>query len=149
MQYGWGKIGQTRAVEPLAHRQRVNVLGALHYNGHLTWTTQQRPTTRDDVIAFFDQVADQPHEVPRIVLIDNAGIHKGDPIEKKRRQWAKHGLYLYYLPPYSPELNRIEILWKHAKHFWRRFASKNGAELLGEVQSLMSGYGTKFTINFG
>jgi transposase len=21
---------------------------------------------------------------------------------------------LYYLPPYSPELNRIEILWKHA-----------------------------------
>jgi hypothetical protein len=27
VQYGWGKIGQTRTVEPLAHRQRVNVLG--------------------------------------------------------------------------------------------------------------------------
>ncbi|WP_442789075.1 transposase [Janthinobacterium sp. CG_S6] len=22
---------------------------------------------------------------------------------------------MYYLPPYRPELNRIEILWKHAK----------------------------------
>jgi len=72
--------------------------------------------TRDDVIAFFDQVAAQPHEVPRIVLIDNAGIYKGEPVDKKRRQWAKLGLYLYYLPPYSAELNRIDILWKNAKH---------------------------------
>ena len=149
MQYGWGKIGQTRAVEPLAHRQRVNVLGALRYNGYMIGTTQQRPTTREDVIAFFDRVAGEPHEVLRIVLIDNAGIHKGDPIEKKRRQWAKHCLYLYCLSPCSPELNRIEILWKHAKHFWRRFASRNGVELLSEVQSLMSSYGSKFTINFG
>ncbi|MCD2516871.1 transposase [Massilia sp. G4R7] len=52
VQYGWGRIGQTRAVEPLAHRQRVNVLGALRHDGLLTWTTQQRPTTRGDVIAF-------------------------------------------------------------------------------------------------
>jgi len=29
VQYGWGRIGQTRAAEPLAHRQRVNVLGAV------------------------------------------------------------------------------------------------------------------------
>jgi len=149
VQYGWGKIGQTRAVEPLAHRQRVNVLGALRHGGSLTWTTQQRPTTRDDVIAFFDQVAAQEHEVPRIVLIDNASIHKGAPMDKKRRQWAKRGLYLYYLPPYSPELNRIEILWKHAKHFWRRFVARNGADLLDEIRSLMSGFGSKFTINFG
>ena len=92
----------------------------------------------DDFIAFFGKVAAQRHEVPRIVLIDNAGIHKGAPVEKKRRQWAKHGLYLYYLPPYSPELNRIEILWKHAKHFWRSFVAKNGADLLDEIQSLMA-----------
>ena len=117
MQYGWGKVGQTRALEPLAHRQRVNVLGALRHNVHLTWATQQRPTTREDVIAFVDQIAAQPHEVPRIVLIDNAGIHMGAPIDKKRRQWTKQDLYLYYLPPYSPELNRIEILRKHTEHF--------------------------------
>jgi hypothetical protein len=81
VQYGWTRIGQTRSVEPLAHRQRVNVLGALRYGGQLIWTTQQRPTTRNDVIAFFDQIADQPHSAPRIVLLDNAGIHKGDAME--------------------------------------------------------------------
>jgi transposase len=131
------RIGQTRAVEPLAHRQCVNVFGALLHDGALIWTTHQRPTRRADVIAFFDQIADQPHSVPRIVLLDNAGIHKGEDMEKQRRRWAEQGLYLYYLPPYSPERNRIEILWKHAKYFWRRFVAVNRADLLAEIQSLM------------
>jgi transposase len=149
VQYGWTLIGQTRAVEPLAHRQRVNVLGALRHDGPLVWTTQQRPTKRDDVIAFFDRIADQPHSVPRIVLLDNAGIHKGDVMEKQRRRWAKNELCLYYLPPYSPELNRIEILWKHAKYFWRRYSSADGMDLLAEIQSLTKGFGSEFTVNFG
>jgi hypothetical protein len=54
----------------------------LRHDGQLTWTTQQRPTTRDDVIALFDQIALQSHTVPRIVLINNTGIHKGDLMEK-------------------------------------------------------------------
>ncbi|WP_409521864.1 transposase [Massilia sp.] len=70
-------MGQTRSVEPLAHRQRVNVLGALRHGGELIWSPQQRPTTRNDAIAFVDQIATCPHSVPRIVLLDNAGIHKG------------------------------------------------------------------------
>lgn len=148
MQHGWTPIGQTRSVEQLAHRQRVNVLGALRQDGRLIWTTQQKRTTRNDVIAFFDQIAAQSHSVPRTVVLYNAGIHKGDAMDNQRRRWAKQGLYLYYLPPYSPELNRIEILWKHAKYFWRRFASVNGADLLDEIQSLMKGFGSKFTINF-
>ena len=52
------------------------------------------------------------------------------------------------LAPYSPELNRIEILWKQAKYFWRRFTGLKGRELLSEVESLMKGFGTAFTINF-
>jgi hypothetical protein len=104
--------------------------------------------SRDDVISFFDQIAAQQHDVPRILLLDNAAIHKGEAMEKKRRAWAKQGFYLYYLPPYSPELNRIEILWKHAKYFWRRFTGLKGADLLDEVESLMDGFGSTFTINF-
>lgn len=49
----------------------------------------------------------------------------------------------------QPEINRIEILWKHAKYFSRRFASVNGADLLAEIQSLMKGLGSEFTVNFG
>ncbi len=100
------------------------------------------------MIAFFDQIADQPHAVPRIVLLDNAAIHKGEAMEKRRWHWARQGLHLYCLAPYSPELNRIEILWKHAKYFWRRFVAMNGTTLLDEIRSLMQGFGTEFTVNF-
>jgi hypothetical protein len=54
IQYAWSRIGQVRSVEPQAHRQRVNVLGALRQDGKLVWCTQQRPTVRNDVIAFLD-----------------------------------------------------------------------------------------------
>ena len=148
LQSGWTLIGQTRSVEPLSHGERVNVLGALRHDGKLIWKTQQRPTVRDDVIGFFDELAAQAHAVPRIVVLDNASFHKGKPMEKRRRKWMTQGLFLYYLPPYSPELNRIEILWKQAKYFWRRYLSLKGQELMDEIESLMKGFGTAFTINF-
>jgi transposase len=104
---------------------------------------------RDDVIAFFDSIAEQPRSVPCIVLLDNANIHRGAAMELKREQWQQSGLYLYYLPPYSPELNRIEILWKQAKYFWRKFARLTAGALVDEVNSLMTNYGTELTIISG
>jgi hypothetical protein len=150
VQYGWSRIGQSRCVEPQAHQQRVNVLGALNQDGKLTWVAQQRPTIRDDVLAFFDRLSEQPLPVPCIGVIDNAALHKGEVMEGKRQQWANRGLYLYYLPPYShsPELNQIEILWKQAKYFWHRFVSLKGADLLNEVNSIVNRFGTEFTIRF-
>ncbi|HSN23555.1 MAG TPA: IS630 family transposase [Methylomicrobium sp.] len=148
VQYAWTPIGQTRCAQAQAHGQRVNVLGALRRCGGLTWSTVQGRVVRDDMIAFFDQLAAQPHTIPRIVVLDNASIHKGPIIEERRKQWATKDLYLYYLPPYSPELNKIEILWKQAKYYWRHFVSLTGNELHAEINSLMEGFGKAFTINF-
>jgi hypothetical protein len=50
---------------------------------------------------------------------------------------------------YSPELNRIEILWKQAKYFWRKFVYLTKDSLLQEVRSIMENYRKAFTINFG
>lgn len=148
LQYGWTRIGHTRCAEAGVHRYRVNVLGALGHDGKLLWTVKQQRTVRDDVMAFFDGIASQAHPIPCIVVLDNASIHHGDAMEQKRRQWQRRGLYLYYLPPYSPELNRIEILWKQAKYFWRKFVRLTAGALVDEVTSLMTNYGTEFTINF-
>ena len=149
VQYGWAAIGRTRCAESGSHRQRVNVLGALGCDNKLVWHAQSKTTEREDVMAFFDQIAERAHPVPCIVVLDNAGIHKGEVMQERRRQWQQKGLHLYYLPPYSPELNRIEILWKQAKYFWRKFVRLTGDDLIEEVRSIMKNYGTKFTINFG
>jgi hypothetical protein len=73
------------------------VLGTLRHDGQLIWTTQQRPTTRDDIIAFFDRIADQSPSVPRIVLLHNAGIHKGDAMEKIAPPLGQEGTVLVLL----------------------------------------------------
>lgn len=148
VQYGWMRMAQTRCALSGSHRQRVNVLGALRHDHALIWRLHEKRTAREDVMAFFDDLAERPHARPRIVVLDNARIHKGEPMEEKRRAWEQKGLYLYYLPPYSPELNRIEILWKQAKYFWRKFLHLTGDSLREEVRSIMENYGKAFTVNF-
>ena len=49
---------------------------------------------------------------------------------------------------YSPELNAIEILGKHAKYFWRRFLVLSGLELQHELDARLRGFGSEHTITF-
>jgi transposase len=55
---------------------------------------------------------------------------------------------LFYLPPYSPELNLIEIVWKQAKYHWRRFVTWTKETIDAEIAKLLDAYGSKFQIDF-
>ena len=136
LQSGWSLRGTTRSYCPVSHWERVNVLGCLQKGAGLVWETLTHTVQRTDVIAFFDRLAAQMTR-NTIVVLDNAAIHRGAAMREKQAQWEKKGLLLWYLPPYSPELNAIEILWKHAKYFWRRFLALSGLELQHEVDALM------------
>ena len=46
-------------------------------------------------------------------------------------------MMLFYLPPYSPELNMIEILWKQAKYHWRRFITWTHDTIDSEIDALL------------
>lgn len=79
---------------------------------------------------------------------DNASIHRNIDAEKLDLWRVEHRLILLHLPPYSPELNPIEIVWKHTKYHWRRFISWSKAQLLAKVQQLMEGVGSEFIVSF-
>lgn len=147
IQSGWSLRGATRTYCPLSHRQRVNVLGCLQKGARLVWETVTHTVERADVIAFFDRLVTQVAG-KTVVVLDNAPIHRGEAMREKQAEWETKGLSLLYLPPYSPELNAIEILWKQAKYFWRRFLALSGLELQQEVDALMQGYGSEYTISF-
>ncbi len=102
---------------------------------------------RENVIAFFDRLVEDI-ACKTVVILDNASIHRGEPMKEKQEQWARKGLHLLYPPAYSPEFNAIEILWKQAKYFWRRSIALAGMELQQEVDALMRGFGTEYTIGF-
>ncbi|WP_280985105.1 transposase [Desulfobacter postgatei] len=57
--------------------------------------------------------------------------------------------FLYFIPKYSPELNLIEILWKHIKYFWLSTSAYKGFEFLKtELNNILASVGKEFTISF-
>ena len=55
---------------------------------------------------------------PTRLVLDNASIHRAACVRERLAEWAEKGLTLCFLPAYSPELNKIEILWHRCKHYW-------------------------------
>ena len=54
---------------------------------------------------------------PTVIIHDNASIHRSQLAKKKHQIWSKQGLSVFFLPPYSPEMNRIEEQWLYAKRY--------------------------------
>jgi hypothetical protein len=50
------------------------------------------------------------------IVPDNASAHVAKVFRGRRRQPAKVRVELFCLPPYSPELNDIELVWRQAKY---------------------------------
>jgi transposase len=65
-----------------------------------------------------------------VVVLDNASIHKSEAVTAKMENWERRGLMLYFLPPYSPELNLIEILWRKIKYEWIHNSAHEGMVFL-------------------
>ena len=55
------------------------------------------------------------------VISNNSPIHKSKKIMAKIKEWGENDLLIFFLPPYSPELNLIEILWRRIKYQWLPF----------------------------
>ena len=52
---------------------------------------------------------------PTHLWLDNGPIHTAKATQALFPELAAKGLLIHFLPPYSPELNRIEILWRKIK----------------------------------
>jgi transposase len=97
--------------------RRVNALAAYAPYGPAPWLDAlpfARTLTSDDLIAYLKALP--AAEEPRVVVLDNASLHISKATKAARPALARLGIYLYYLPPYSPELNEIEAVFKQIKH---------------------------------
>ncbi|WP_372405419.1 IS630 family transposase [Streptomyces luteireticuli] len=133
--YTWARTG-TRVVvnrEDTKNR-RVNVLGALNDTGpepELLWTTVEHRIDAATVLDFVcnhiarlpggaDRLSTSPvgfkRSRPCTIVLDNASIHHADAFKGRREELAAIGVHLFYLPPRSPELNRIERIWRSVKY---------------------------------
>jgi transposase len=64
-------------------------------------------------------------------------------------KWEEQGVFIKFLPAYSPELNIIEILWRFIKYFWLPFSAYSSFEnLVKEVEKILRNIGDQFQICF-
>ena len=94
-------------------RQRFNVLGALNAVTHeLITVTNDTYINAASVCELLHKLADLQLDVPITLFLDNARYQKCDLVQTTAK--SLH-IELCFLPPYSPNLNLIERLWKFVK----------------------------------
>ncbi len=107
---------------------RLNLIGALDFAANkLVYRDLAGSCDAKKCEAFLDSLmaAADPKGLTVVVLgpsgartqRNNARFHKAANIKAKEPQWQAHGLFLRYLPPYSPQLNPIEACWRVLKGF--------------------------------
>ena len=50
-----------------------------------------------------------------MIVLDNYSVHTSHDVQEKEKLWQSKGLYLFFLPTYSPEMNLIETEWHQIK----------------------------------
>ena len=116
--YSWSLPGRRKFIRHEAPQgRRVDALAAYRPFGRspkLVVFTAERTWDSLDLIGSLRALL--PSKVPRVVVLDNAGFHTSKVIRRARKGLAEVGIYLYFPPPYSPELNRIEPVFRQVKH---------------------------------
>jgi transposase len=105
-----GKRARGRAL-----RNRGNattMIGAMGMDGLRTLMAIEGPTTSEVFDAFVEHMLIPELNEDDVVVLDNVGAHKPGYIAAKIRAVGAHVLFL---PPYSPELNPIEMCWSKMK----------------------------------
>ncbi|MGK5090562.1 IS630 family transposase [Deltaproteobacteria bacterium TL4] len=133
---------------PSEKTRRINALGFMNRKSDLFAYTFENSINSEVVVACFDEFVTTLDKTT-IVVLDNAPIHHSGWFDSQIERWEEEGLYLYFLPTYSPELNLIEILWKHIKYYWLSLSAYLSFDALRkEVDRVLANVGIEYKIQF-
>lgn len=113
--YGWILKGEHRALPESGSRTRINLIGAINIKDHdVTHQTYETINTQS-VIHFLKHLVEKYKKENRNfktihLFVDQGGYHRSQELKEFLKGFSEITLHL--LPPYSPNLNPIERLWK-------------------------------------
>lgn len=145
--YAWQRVGE-RLELAASHGPRQNILGFFNLRQRFHSFAFTGRIDTHTVVHCFD-LFNQRRRKPALVVIDNAPIHTSEEFEEEIERWEADGLYVKFLPSYSPELNLIELLWRKIKYDWLPLnAYQNFKTMTNELFEVLKGVGSKYRINF-
>ncbi len=112
-EYGWNKKGQRfHALKSGRGEGRVNMIAALCNQNLIAPFTVEGACNRTVFETWLETCLVPTLELGQVVVMDNATFDKGGRIQELIQD---AGCELLYLPPYSPDLNKIEKCWSWLK----------------------------------
>ena len=138
--YGYADKGIRAQVERyLKKRERVSVLPAYTIDGYIAARTFTGTCTGDIFEEFIiEQVLPicTPYPGPRsVIIMDNASIHHSQ-VERLKETARRYGIWIRFLPPYSPDFNPIEESFCDLKAYIRRHY-RHKKHLFNDYQSFL------------
>jgi transposase len=145
--YAWQEPGTVIEI-PAAKGTRINIVGLMNRKNDLHPYMFEQSINTSVIVACLNDFC-QKIKKKTIVVMDNSSIHTSEEFEDYIAQWKKKGLHIKYLIPYAPELNLIEILWRHIKYLWLPFSAYQCMEALREaLEHVLKEFGSKYQITF-
>ena len=109
----WGLKGKTPVVESTGARFKVNMITAIDTRGQIRFMVSKETIHSDRVCEFLKRLMHNAKN-PIFVIWDGHPIHKSGKI-KKCIESFEGKLEIFFLPPYSPQLNPAEQVWSNVK----------------------------------
>jgi len=114
--YGW-QFADEEVSMPTTKGGGLNCFALLSRNNQCLVKTGEQTFSAQFILEQFEVLSFNLRKLTVIVL-DNARIHTSQIIKERVKIWQQRGLYLFYLPRYSPHLNIVETLWRKLKYEW-------------------------------
>lgn len=107
--HGWISRGETKTLPTTNTQYRLHLNGAIDLNSMNVFTKEYDTIDAQSVISFFKELElENSYKIIHIIC-DNGRSNKNKEIEQYLQTSR---IKIHYLPPYSPNLNSIERLWK-------------------------------------
>ena len=148
--YAWQHREHPLWISAEKHGQRLNVMGFYHKNLPFQCTVFEKSMDTWCVIASIDDLLKhRKGKIPIVITLDNASIHHTEDMREAQERWKRVGLTIEFLPPYSPELNPIEIVWRMLKYLWLPLKAWYSFDSLRrELFLVLNGIGSEYQISF-
>jgi transposase len=145
--YGW-QFADERVSMPTGRGKGVNCFGLFTRSNKAVIATSENSITADFVIEQLEKLSFSIKKTT-VVVLDNARIHTGKKMQERIDYWQARGLFIFYLPTYSPHLNIAETVWRKLKYEWLAATDyQDGQRLRYSVKQALNEFGKSLRINF-
>ena len=135
---GWCRRGKRfNAKVPYGHWKTMTFLAALRHDRIDAPWVFDGPINAESFRLYVEEVLVAALKPGDIVVLDNLGSHKGKTISDVIRA---AGARLFFLPPYSPDLNPIEQVFAKLKHSLRKAAKRTVEATWRQIGALLDDF---------